>query len=77
MLPYHSLMDQAMERLRGSSAIGTTSRGIGPSYGDKATREGLRFAELMVPGAFEERFVTNVAARNEILERVGIAPLRR
>jgi adenylosuccinate synthase len=75
VLPYHRLMDRAMEQLRGRRAIGTTSRGIGPAYGDKAMREGLRIADLMRPSWTEERFRENLLARNEILEKAGMDPL--
>ena len=44
LLPYHVALDQARERARGASAIGTTGRGIGPAYEDKVARRGLRVA---------------------------------
>ena len=46
ILPYHILLDQAREKARGKSAIGTTGRGIGPAYEDKVSRRGLRVADL-------------------------------
>ena len=46
-MPYHRAIDQARERLRGEGRIGTTGRGIGPTYEDKMARIGLRFAELV------------------------------
>jgi len=46
ILPYHVLLDQAREKSRGSSAIGTTGRGIGPAYEDKVARRALRVADL-------------------------------
>lgn len=51
ILPYHILLDQAREKARGKSAIGTTGRGIGPAYEDKVSRRGLRVADL-----FDEKF---------------------
>lgn len=47
ILPYHILLDQAREKARGKSAIGTTGRGIGPAYEDKVARRGLRVGDLM------------------------------
>ncbi len=48
-LPYHSLIDQAKEKLKGENAIGTTGKGIGPAYADKINRIGLRAVELLNP----------------------------
>ena len=46
LLPYHALIDQAKERMKGDKAIGTTGKGIGPAYGDKIARVGHRMGEL-------------------------------
>jgi len=46
LLPYHALIDQARERMKGENAIGTTGKGIGPAYGDKIARVGHRLGEL-------------------------------
>ena len=46
-LPYHALIDQAKERLKGDKAIGTTGKGIGPAYSDKINRTGFRVGELL------------------------------
>ena len=48
-LPYHALIDQAKERLKGDKAIGTTGKGIGPAYAEKASRSGFRVGELLNP----------------------------
>lgn len=48
-LPFHALIDQAKERLKGEKAIGTTGKGIGPTYAEKASRNGFRFGELLNP----------------------------
>jgi adenylosuccinate synthase len=48
-LPYHALIDQAKERLKGDKAIGTTGKGIGPAYSDKINRSGFRAGELLNP----------------------------
>jgi len=70
-LPYHSLIDQAREKLKGDKAIGTTGKGIGPAYSDKINRIGFRVGELLNPaklcvsilGYFEQN-----SAMFEILE---------
>lgn len=48
-LPFHSLIDQAKERLKGTKAIGTTGKGIGPTYAEKVSRGGFRVSELLEP----------------------------
>lgn len=55
LLPYHVSLDQARERARGKSAIGTTGRGIGPAYEDKIARRGLRLGELFNEKCFAEK----------------------
>jgi adenylosuccinate synthase len=55
IMPYHKAIDNAREQMKGDKKIGTTGRGIGPCYEDKATRRGLRFVELMDAELFEER----------------------
>ncbi len=55
ILPYHVALDQARELARGSKAIGTTGRGIGPAYEDKVARRGIRLGELLHPSHFEAR----------------------
>lgn len=65
--PAHIAMDRAHERARGKEAIGTTMRGIGPTYADKARREGLRAELLGHPDALVEAIRSHVAAKNEAL----------
>ncbi|MDD5317786.1 MAG: adenylosuccinate synthase [Candidatus ainarchaeum sp.] len=55
VLPYHLALDGAQEALKGSGAVGTTRRGIGPCYADKAARIGLRFADLLDKGRLEAK----------------------
>src|ERR671925_679120 len=52
VLPYHRVLDEQRELRHGRAKIGTTKRGIGPAYGDKAARTGLRVADLMQPMVF-------------------------
>jgi adenylosuccinate synthase len=65
-LPYHRLLDQARESRR-SGAIGTTHRGIGPTYTDKAARTGIRMADLLDFDRFAAKVKTNCAEKNYML----------
>jgi len=69
VLPYHAALDVAREKHRGRLAIGTTGRGIGPAYEDKAARRGLRFDELIGSGRFADRLAEVMAYHNFVLER--------
>ncbi|TVQ90208.1 MAG: adenylosuccinate synthase [Chromatiaceae bacterium] len=55
ILPHHIALDLAREKARGTKAIGTTGRGIGPAYEDKVARRGIRLGELLDPAHFEQR----------------------
>jgi len=70
ILPYHRMIEEAEERRRGDRAIGTTRRGIGPAYEDKAARRGLRFGDLRDPEALREKLSEVVEYKNLMLERV-------
>jgi adenylosuccinate synthase len=67
LLPYHPALDEAQELSRGAGAIGTTRRGIGPAYVDKAARVGLRVEELLSFHAFASRFREVAAEKNHLL----------
>ena len=75
VLPHHKRMDMALESLRGEDAIGTTSKGIGPAYGDKFRRAGMRVAELMHPECYAELLESNIQAWNAILARAELEPI--
>jgi len=76
ILPYHIALDQAREAARGNKAIGTTGRGIGPAYEDKAARRGIRLGELMQPEHFAERLDEVLEYHNFALEHYyKVAPL--
>lgn len=77
ILPYHLALDEAAEEARSGSAIGTTRRGIGPAYTDKAARSGIRAQEMLhAPEQFADRIREQVSAKNLILEKVyGRPPL--
>ncbi|WP_432746247.1 adenylosuccinate synthase [Methylobacter sp. G7] len=67
ILPVHVAIDQAREKARGTKAIGTTGRGIGPAYEDKAARRGLRAGDFLNPTVFTERFKELVDYHNFML----------
>ncbi|MCI0745702.1 MAG: adenylosuccinate synthase [Verrucomicrobia subdivision 3 bacterium] len=75
VLPYHRELDEHREILKGKNKIGTTKRGIGPAYGDKAARTGLRMIDLIKPKRFEERLKAKIKENNEILKAFGARPL--
>ncbi|MFZ4565682.1 MAG: adenylosuccinate synthase [Prochlorococcaceae cyanobacterium] len=75
-MPYHRLLDQAMERQRGTRRIGTTGRGIGPTYSDKAERNGIRMIDLLDADQLRERLQGPIEEKNLLLERIhGLEPL--
>jgi adenylosuccinate synthase len=77
VMPYHLALDGAAERARGDSALGTTGRGIGPAYTDKAARSGIRACELLHPARdLAARIREQALAKNELLTRLyGQPPL--
>jgi adenylosuccinate synthase len=70
IMPYHKLIDQARERLRGEGMIGTTGRGIGPSYEDKVARVGIRFVDLLEEDTFREKLERNIQEKNFYLKAI-------
>lgn len=75
VLPYHRMLDEQRELLKGKNKIGTTKRGIGPAYGDKAGRTGLRVVDLVNPSRFELLLKPRLKENNEILKAFGAKPL--
>jgi adenylosuccinate synthase len=75
VLPYHRRIDEARELRKGRNKIGTTKRGIGPAYGDKAARTGLRLIDLVQPKTFSAKLKTRIEENNAILESLGGEPL--
>jgi adenylosuccinate synthase len=74
ILPTHRALDGAREEARGESAIGTTKRGIGPAYADKAARVNLRAGDMANPERFAERVAEGVRAHNRRLQdRYGVS----
>jgi adenylosuccinate synthase len=70
IMPYHKLIDQARERLRGEGMIGTTGRGIGPAYEDKVARIGIRFVDLLEEDTFREKLQRNIEEKNFYLKAI-------
>ena len=75
VLPYHRALDEQRELRKGRNKIGTTKRGIGPAYGDKAARTGLRMIDLLQPKTFSVKLKTRMEENNAILESLGGTPL--
>lgn len=70
IMPYHKDLDGADEKMLGSNSIGTTKRGIGPCYQDKAARKGIRVQDLMDEKIFRLKVETALAQKNPILEKI-------
>lgn len=70
IMPYHIIIDRENERLKGAKSIGTTGRGIGPAYCDKAGRTGIRIADLLYPELFKEKLKSNLFYVNFLLENL-------
>ena len=70
IMPYHVVLDRLEEERRGSAALGTTGRGVGPAYVDKVAREGLRVGELLDPEDLALRLPEIVAFKNEIITKI-------
>jgi adenylosuccinate synthase len=75
VFPYHRELDAQREVLKGKNKIGTTKRGIGPAYGDKAARVGLRMIDLINAKGFEEKLQIKIKENNEVLKAFGAKPL--
>jgi len=75
-MPYHRLLDQAMEQRRGDRRIGTTGRGIGPTYADKSERNGIRIIDILDEARLRDRLAGPLSEKNDILQKVyGLEPL--
>ena len=75
VLPYHRLLDEQRELRQGRAKLGTTKRGIGPAYGDKAARTGLRVSDLMQPILFSKKLQAKILENNSILQALGAKPI--
>jgi adenylosuccinate synthase len=78
IMPYHRALDKVTERYLGSNRIGTTGRGIGPAYGDKIARVGIRVQDLFDPGILRQKLELVLRDKNQVLSKVynrrGIDP---
>ena len=70
ILPYHQELDKVTERRLGANKLGTTKRGIGPAYADKASRVGLRVQDLLDPKIFRQKLDVVLKEKNAVLSRV-------
>ena len=70
IMPYHLRLDRAEENKKGNQKIGTTGKGIGPAYMDKAARVGIRVGDLLYPEVFAEKLKRNLKEKNQILEHI-------
>jgi adenylosuccinate synthase len=75
ILPTHRALDGAREASRGKDAIGTTKRGIGPTYADKAARVNVRAGEMTDPARFARRVAQRIESHNRRLQAYGLEPL--
>ena len=69
-MPHHRALDRVVERYLGSARIGTTGRGIGPAYGDKVARIGIRVQDLLDPGILRKKLDLVLREKNQILFKV-------
>ena len=75
IMPWHPVLERISEESRGEKKIGTTCRGIGPAYEDKAARWGVRAGDLLEPAVLRDKIVENVAAKNRVFQAFGLPAL--
>ena len=75
VMPWHRLLDEQREVRKGKNKIGTTKRGIGPAYGDKAARTGLRVGDLLDKDVFAQKLKLRLAENNAVLKSLGAKPI--
>ncbi|MCL4363610.1 adenylosuccinate synthase [Patescibacteria group bacterium] len=75
IMPYHKALDEAYENARGKNKLGTTRRGIGPTFADKVSYNGIRFYELVNWDSFVEKFEFQAKIKNKILKLFGVKPV--
>jgi adenylosuccinate synthase len=76
IMPYHIHADKAQEAAKGCNMIGTTCKGTGPCYSDKAARRGIRITDLLAADTFREKLTENLAMYNILFDRLySVAPL--
>ena len=77
IMPYHKLLDSLYEKAKGKGKTGTTGRGIGPTYSDKVSYNGIRIADLMNKKTFSEKLKVQLLVKNKILKALGSKQLRQ
>ncbi|WP_449060522.1 adenylosuccinate synthase [Planomonospora algeriensis] len=70
IMPHHKALDKVSERYLGKARIGTTGRGIGPAYGDKIYRMGVRVQDLLDPGILQKKIEVALGEKNQILTKI-------
>jgi adenylosuccinate synthase len=70
IMPYHRALDKVTERFLGKAKIGTTGRGIGPTYGDKVARMGIRVQDLFDPGILRQKLELVLREKDQVLTKV-------
>ncbi|GAA4575991.1 adenylosuccinate synthase [Planotetraspora kaengkrachanensis] len=70
IMPHHKAIDKVSERFLGKAKIGTTGRGIGPAYGDKIYRVGVRVQDLLDPGILSQKIEAALTEKNQILTKI-------
>ena len=70
IMPHHKAIDKVSERYLGKAKIGTTGRGIGPAYGDKIYRMGVRVQDLLDPGILQQKIEVALGEKNQILTKI-------
>ncbi|WP_433370976.1 adenylosuccinate synthase [Streptosporangium sp. CA-115845] len=70
IMPHHKALDKVTERYLGKAKIGTTGRGIGPAYGDKIYRMGVRVQDLLDPGILQQKIEVALGEKNQILTKI-------
>ena len=70
IMPYHKAIEKESEKIKGTRKIGTTGRGIGPTYADKMARVGIRVVDLLDPVLFREKLSANLVEMNYFLEQL-------
>jgi adenylosuccinate synthase len=70
IMPHHVALDKVTERYLGNARIGTTGRGIGPAYGDKVARVGIRMQDLFDPGILRQKLELVLREKNQVLTKV-------
>jgi adenylosuccinate synthase len=75
IMPYHKLLDSLYEKAKGKNKTGTTGRGIGPTYSDKVSYNGIRIADLLDKNILSQKLKVQLLVKNKILKALGVKQL--